>query len=418
MATHQEVIEEFIQKVNKRHTTYGQVLLKSAIWKREGIWKNLVTKILPLPFSDTYTCRPKLDYGDFALLEKIITINELIEIVAKLPEKGSVHVNFEGYDVQADGTSIEKGYNYDSGAGNIEVGWLFETYQYSSQNRNFPPEPLISPNLPLFPDSRTAIERFIGIDFSHYSYPFGIIICLPNYGARIEEVSIGSKEIKVKIQPKAENAKNIIGKLFCQKDRETKQADIEFEKDTGIVPIGFFPDSLYLVLVSKTTGETLDSRRFYSTWELPKGFVFEVPEYELLEIIRRGETETTEFKEKIGKAEELAETAVAFANGQGGVILIGIDDHANIVGLTQGDNEDTITNILRSHCEPHVKCEIRKQEIEGKTIMLIRVEKGENKPYTVREKGVYVRANATDRIASRYELDEFYKEARSPFKTS
>lgn len=86
------------------------------------------------------------------------------------------------------------------------------------------------------------------------------------------------------------------------------------------------------------------------------------------------------------------------------------------MGLTQGDYESTVTNIFRSHREPQVKYEINKHQIEGETVILIRIEEGDNKPYTVREKGVYVRANATDRIATRYELDEFYEERRSPFR--
>ena len=37
----------------------------------------------------------------------------------------------------------------------------------------------------------------------------------------------------------------------------------------------------------------------------------------------------------------------------------------------------------------------------------------ENKPSTFRDKGVYVRAGATDRIATRAELDEFYRRPQS-----
>lgn len=104
---------------------------------------------------------------------------------------------------------------------------------------------------------------------------------------------------------------------------------------------------------------------------------------------------------------------MAFANGVGGIILIGIDDHANIVELSQRNYEDIITNILRSHCEPQVKYQIERRRLNKKDIILLRVEEGKDKPVTVREKGVYVRANATDRVATRYELDEFYREPPS-----
>ena len=39
---------------------------------------------------------------------------------------------------------------------------------------------------------------------------------------------------------------------------------------------------------------------------------------------------------------------------------------------------------------------------------MVRVPSGENKPYVLRDRGVFVRRNATNRQATRNELDEFY----------
>ena len=38
----------------------------------------------------------------------------------------------------------------------------------------------------------------------------------------------------------------------------------------------------------------------------------------------------------------------------------------------------------------------------------MRINEGNNKPYNLKDKGVYVRKGSTDRIANRIELDEFY----------
>jgi hypothetical protein len=226
-------------------------------------------------------------------------------------------------------------------------------------------------------------------------------------------VNIGSKEIRVRVQAKDEDIRNVVGKLFCQSGEETRQADIDFADTTGSVSVGFKPDFVYIALISKVTGEILDKRRFGLGWELPKGIVIDIPEYEIRELIRRGESDMIEFKEDIGKTEEFAETAVAFANAKGGVIVLGVDDHANVVGLAERDYESTITNILRSHCEPSVGYVIDRRQLDEKSIMVLRVEEGKDKPYTVRDKGPYVRANASDRVATRYELDEFYREKQS-----
>lgn len=416
MSYHKKLIEEIIQKINKRKSTYGSVLVKSAIKKHEGIWENVVTKILPLYFSDAYSPKKKLEYANFAIVESAITTDHLIETIEKLPEKGTATFSLEGYEIQVEGEGLQNGYKYDSGVEYLDVGWFFEKYQYRSPNRSYPSDPLISPSLPLFPDGGTAIEKLLGIDLQRYSDSYGIVICLPDYGAKIEEVNIGSREIKVKVQTKAEDIKNIVGKLYCRRGDEIKQEDIEFANETGIVAVGFKPDSFLLALISKVSGEILDMRRFYSSWELPRGVVFDIPEYEILELIRRGESESVEFKKDIGKPEKLAETVVAFANSKGGVVILGVDDHANIVGLPERDYEGITSNILRSHCELQVKYRLNKRQLEEKSIILLHIEEGKNKPYTVTGKGVYVRAGATDRIATRYELDEFYKEQRSVWR--
>jgi len=416
MSYHQRLIEEAIHRIEERKRSYGSVLVKSAIMKREEIWANIVTKILALHFSDVHTPGEKIDYGDFAIVEEVVSLDSLIEMIRNFPEKGSTTIAVGDYHIQIAGEYLANGYKYDSGVDYLNVGWFFERYHYRSPSQGYPSEPLVSPTLPLFPDARTAIDMHLGIDLSRYSDHYGVLICLPRYGAKVEEVNIGSKEVKVKIQSKDEKIGNIVGKLYCQRGVETKQAYIEFTHETGNAFIGFQPESFYLALISKVSGEILDTRRFYRGWELPRGIIVDIPEYGISELIRGGETDGVEFKEDIGKPEEFAETVVAFANCRGGVILLGVDDHASVVGLAGRDYEGTITNILRSHCEPPVQYKIDKRQLDEKSIIFLRIEEGKDKPYTVRGKGPYVRANATDRVATRYELDEFYREKQSGYR--
>jgi len=409
--------QEIIGKIEARRDSYGWVLVKSAIVKRDKVWENIITKILPLHKSDSYASKEKLDYGNLVFFEELISLNSLIEIIKKLLEKGTSTITLGDHEVQVESESLQNGYKYDSGEEYLDVGWFFEKYQYRSPPKSFPPEPIVSKDLPLFPDFRTAVNERLGIDIARSSDIFGIVICLPKYGAKIEEVNIGSEEIKLRIQPKDVGIENIIGKLYCERGKEIKHADVEFEDNTGIAPIGFKPDSMYVTLVSKTDNEILDSRRYYSSWQsLSKGIVIEIPQYELRELISLGETETVEFKEKISKPEELAETVVAFANTKGGIILLGVDDHSKVVGFYEHGCEDTITSILRSHCSPELKCEITKRQVDEKDIIVIRVEEGKDKPYFLRDKGPYIRANATDRIATRYEIDEIYRQKQSGYR--
>ena len=50
------------------------------------------------------------------------------------------------------------------------------------------------------------------------------------------------------------------------------------------INLEFKPEYFYVMILSKTSGEVLDQRQFNFGWDLPKGVVIEIPEYELLEL--------------------------------------------------------------------------------------------------------------------------------------
>ena len=65
---------------------------------------------------------------------------------------------------------------------------------------------------------------------------------------------------------------------------------------------------------------------------------------ELLEIVNNGENFYIEFKEEQIKSKDLGEEIVAFANSEGGTILIGVSDDKNIVGTQDDKIEEKIMN--------------------------------------------------------------------------
>ena len=56
---------------------------------------------------------------------------------------------------------------------------------------------------------------------------------------------------------------------------------------------------------------------------------------ELLEIISQGETSKVEFKGDIDSPDKLNAEMVAFANSLGGLLIIGVDDNADVKGLNK-----------------------------------------------------------------------------------
>jgi len=67
---------------------------------------------------------------------------------------------------------------------------------------------------------------------------------------------------------------------------------------------------------------------------------------ELLEIISNGESSKIEFKSDEVHANTLAEEIVAFANFEGGTILIGVDDFGAVAGCGREDIEEFIVNAV------------------------------------------------------------------------
>ena len=126
------------------------------------------------------------------------------------------------------------------------------------------------------------------------------------------------------------------------------------------------------------------------------------------------ETENIEFKS--GFTERIYKEVIAFANTDGGVLYIGIDNDGNAVGLDNVDDEYTrITNGIRDAILPDVTMFV-KYTIQGNKIIRITISEGANKPYYLRSKGlkpggVYVRQVTSSVQASSEQIRQMIKES-------
>ena len=88
-----------------------------------------------------------------------------------------------------------------------------------------------------------------------------------------------------------------------------------------------------------------------------------------------GESKSIEYKVTLpDKSEKYMKTIVAFANTQGGKLIVGVDDKTHeIVGV---ENEilfqlmDGIANAVSDSCMPQIIPDIEPQTRDGKTVML------------------------------------------------
>ena len=97
---------------------------------------------------------------------------------------------------------------------------------------------------------------------------------------------------------------------------------------------------------------------------------------ELIQKISSGEDSTIEFKRELPHKDSLAEEISAFANARGGVIMIGVDDHGNIVGLEEADlnrAETRAVEICQDSLEPPVQIFTEKLWLDDRNVLKIEV---------------------------------------------
>lgn len=138
-------------------------------------------------------------------------------------------------------------------------------------------------------------------------------------------------------------------------------------------------------------------------------------EFELRERIARGEGFHLDFKEKMEENSEFAKSIVSFANTDGGQIIIGVCDDGVIKGIKDVDQLMLkIDDIAFNRCEPPITVVEETLVIEGKTIVVVNVAKGDQRPYRTNDK-YYIRASNKCRLASREELLRMFQSAESIF---
>lgn len=125
---------------------------------------------------------------------------------------------------------------------------------------------------------------------------------------------------------------------------------------------------------------------------------------DLRNLIQTGEGKYLEFKKKTPSVEKIAREISAFANSKGGTILIGVDDHKNITGITAYFEEEYVLHkAAYDCCVPAVPIQIELVHSGSQDVMVVRVPEAEKKPVYNKSKKkrlVYVRRNDESVLAS------------------
>ena len=143
-----------------------------------------------------------------------------------------------------------------------------------------------------------------------------------------------------------------------------------------------------------------------------------------IEEILAGESKNVEYKENLPeKRIKYMKSVVAFANGTGGKIIFGIADKTReVIGFDNEDvfkKMDAIANAVSDSCEPVIIPDITLQTIDGKTVIVVEISEGRQRPYYIkalgRDCGVYVRVAGTTRLADEYMIKELLFEGSNRY---
>jgi predicted HTH transcriptional regulator len=101
----------------------------------------------------------------------------------------------------------------------------------------------------------------------------------------------------------------------------------------------------------------------------------------LKKLISEGEGQQLDFKYCISDSRKIARTLSAFANSEGGRLLIGVRDNGSIAGVRTDEEFYMIQTASILFCKPEIPVTIKQHIADGKTILEVEVSKGDKKPY-------------------------------------
>jgi hypothetical protein len=131
-------------------------------------------------------------------------------------------------------------------------------------------------------------------------------------------------------------------------------------------------------------------------------------------MIREGEHQQQDFKYCITDSRKIARSLAAFANTDGGSLLIGVKDNGNIVGVQSDEEYYMVESAAKIYSKPPVPFTIRQWHMEGKTVLQVIVDTSDRKPHYAKDDTgkwmAYVRHHDQNRLAGKVMIDVWNKQ--------
>lgn len=103
-------------------------------------------------------------------------------------------------------------------------------------------------------------------------------------------------------------------------------------------------------------------------------------------LIDQGEHQQQDFKFEVNDSKKIARTLSAFANTDGGRLLIGVKDNGHISGIKSEEEYYMIEAASQMYTKPQVDFTATRWNVQGKCVLEIYIAPGNNRPYLAPDK--------------------------------
>lgn len=112
----------------------------------------------------------------------------------------------------------------------------------------------------------------------------------------------------------------------------------------------------------------------------------------LLNLIGEGEHQRQDFKYRVDDARKLARSVSAFANTDGGRLLIGVRDDGFIAGVRKEGEIYVMHQAAYKYCQPEASIRFDTYHAEGRTVVIATVPPSDKKPICAQDEDNQMRA--------------------------
>jgi predicted HTH transcriptional regulator len=138
----------------------------------------------------------------------------------------------------------------------------------------------------------------------------------------------------------------------------------------------------------------------------------------ILSLINQGEHQQQDFKYKITDAPKLAKSVSAFANTDGGRLLIGVRDDGQVAGVRSEEEIYMMHAAAYTYCRPQPSIRFDTHNVGGRTVVIATVPPSDKRPIFALskekdERNAYIRINDENILASPVHL-ALWRESQKP----